>query len=302
MSATATASRTARGRSLRDRLRRYGFDRSLLLAVPAGAVIGLLFVYPFLYGLGLSFQPLEGGLLANYATFFNDAYQRSTIWKTLRLALPAALLNVAVSVPIGHKLRRPLPFKRVITTLLIVPVTLGTVLVAEGIIRYLGPNGWFNQALMALGLIDAPLSLTNNYAGVFASLIITGFPLALLIILGHASGIDPDLERAAATLGAGPTQRFRKVTFPLMLPGISIAFVLAFVAAFSVFPSAVLVGNPSGSTRVISIAAYEAAFERFDYPMASTIAMIMAAVGLAIIGFIFGVRSRLYRGSTGGKG
>jgi putative spermidine/putrescine transport system permease protein len=291
-------------RPLAARLAVHGVDRVVLLALPAAAVIGLLFIYPFLYGLGLSFQPRQGGgVLANYLAFFSDGYERSTISKTLRLALPAALLNVAVSVPIAHKLRHPLRGKRLLTTVLILPVTLGTVLVAQGLIRYFGPGGWFNQALVALGLVDAPLSLTNNYIGVFASLIITGFPLALLLILGHASGIDPDTERAAATLGAGPTRRFWTVSFPLMLPGISIAFVLAFVAAFAVFPSAVMVGNPSGSTRVISIAAYQAAFERFDYSMASTIAMIMAAVELVVIGAVLGARSRLYRGATsGGKG
>jgi putative spermidine/putrescine transport system permease protein len=290
--------------SWRDRLALLGIDRVVLLALPAVAVIGLLFIYPFLYGFGLSFQPRAGGgMLANYQAFFSDPYQSSTIWKTLRLALPAALLNVAVSVPIAHKMRGPLRFKRSITTALILPVTLGTVLVAQGLIRYFGPSGWFNQALVATGLVDDPLRLTNNYIGVFASLVITGFPLALLIVLGHASGIDPDLEKAAATLGAGPTERFWKVTFPLMLPGVTIAFVLAFVAAFAVFPSAVMVGNPSGETRVISIAAYQAAYEQFDYSLASTIAMVMAAVELVVIGVVLGLRSRLYRGATtGGKG
>jgi ABC-type sugar transport system permease subunit len=52
-------------------------------------------------------------------------------------------------------------------------------------------------------------------------------------------------------------------------------FCLAFVQAFSVFPSAVLLGSPAGPTRVISIAAYEAAFEQYDYSLASAIAMIM---------------------------
>ena len=52
-------------------------------------------------------------------------------------------------------------------------------------------------------------------------------------------------------------------------------FCLAFVQAFSVFPSAVLLGSPAGPTRVISIAAYEAAFEQYDYSLASAIAMII---------------------------
>lgn len=291
-------------RPLRERLAERGIDRVLWLVLPAAALLGMLFVYPFVYGLGLSVQPNEGApVIGNYVRFFSDDFERSTIWKTLVLAIPAAVVNVGISIPIAYKMRGPVRNKRLITTLLVMPATLGTVLVAEGLIRYFGPIGWFNQFLMAIGLIDGPLRLTHNYVGVMASLIITGFPLSLLLVLGHASGIDPDLERAAATLGAGPSERFRRVVLPLMLPGITIAFILAFVAAFSVFPSAVMVGNPAGETRVISIAAYQAAFERFDYPMASAIAMIMAAVQFAIVAFVFLLRGQLYRGSTsGGKG
>lgn len=291
-------------RPLRERLAERGIDRVLWLVLPAAALLGMLFVYPFVYGLGLSVQPNEGApVIGNYVRFFSDDFERSTIWKTLVLAIPAAVVNVGISIPIAYKMRGPVRNKRLITALLVMPATLGTVLVAEGLIRYFGPIGWFNQFLMAIGLIDGPLRLTHNYVGVMASLIITGFPLSLLLVLGHASGIDPDLERAAATLGAGPSERFRRVVLPLMLPGITIAFILAFVAAFSVFPSAVMVGNPAGETRVISIAAYQAAFERFDYPMASAIAMIMAAVQFAIVASVFLLRGRLYRGSTsGGKG
>lgn len=288
-------------RSLRDRLAERGIDRVLWLLLPAAALLGMLFVYPFIYGLGLSVQPNEGApVIGNYVRFFANDFERSTIWKTLALAIPAAVVNVGISIPIAYKMRGPFRHKRLITALLVMPATLGTVLVAEGLIRYFGPIGWFNQLMLAIGIIDRPLQLTHNYIGVMASLIITGLPLSLLLVIGHASGIDPDLERAAATLGAGPTERFRRVVLPLMLPGITIAFVLAFVAAFSVFPSAVMVGNPSGETRVLSIAAYQAAFERYDYPMASAIAMIMAAVQFAIVAFVFLIRGRLYRGSTSG--
>ena len=57
--------------------------------------------------------------------------------------------------------------------------------------------------------------------------------------------------------------------------GLAINFCLSFVQTFSVFPSAVLLGAPAGPTRVISIAAYQAAYEQYDYSMASAIAMIM---------------------------
>jgi putative spermidine/putrescine transport system permease protein len=67
----------------------------------------------------------------------------------------------------------------------------------------------------------------------------------------------------------------------LLAPGLAMCFCLAFVQAFSVFLSAVLLGSPAGPTRVISIAAYEAAFEQYDYSLASAIAMIMVSCNLS---------------------
>ena len=75
----------------RRRWRARAFDRALLLVVPAAAFMLLLFVYPFLYGLALSFKPKEGGALANYQHFFTTDNLWPTIWTTLRLALPATL-------------------------------------------------------------------------------------------------------------------------------------------------------------------------------------------------------------------
>ncbi|KAB2349637.1 ABC transporter permease [Actinomadura rudentiformis] len=289
---------------LRHRLAERGVDRVLLLLVPALLVVILLFLYPMMYGVGLSLQPQKGGgMLANYRAFFDDPYQRDTIWKTLRLALPAALINVGVSVPIAYRLRGRFRGRRALTAILVLPVTLGTVLVADGLLRYLGPKGWFNRILLDLGLVDQPVRLIYNYWGVLFSLIITGFPFAFLLVLAYMSGIDPTLERAAATLGAGPWQRMRRILLPLLAPGLATTFVLAFVLAFSVFPSANLVGEPADETRVMAIAAYQSAFEKYDYSMASTIAVLMGAFELLVISVTLLVRGRLYTGpSAGGKG
>jgi putative spermidine/putrescine transport system permease protein len=297
MTATTTATP-----ALRHRLAERGVDRLLLLLVPGTVFILLLFLYPFLYGLQLSFQPASGGPLANYERFFTDAYLRDTIWITLRLGLPAALFNVLASIPIAYRMRGKFRGKRLITTILVVPITLGTVLTAEGLIEYLSPVGWFNKILLGLGLADEPVRLVHNYWGVLFSLIITGFPFAFLLTLSYLSGIDPSLERAAATLGASPRQRFRHITMPLLAPGLAVTFCLSFVLAFSVFPSAIMVGAPQGETHVISIAAYDTAFRDFDYSMGAAVAMIMALVMLLVIGLVLLWRTSLYRGSTGGKG
>ncbi|GGT84976.1 ABC transporter permease [Actinomadura citrea] len=296
--------RMPRRGGLRHRLAERGVDRVLLLLAPAVLVVALLFLYPMMYGMGLSLQPKDGGgPFGNYAAFFRDSYQRGTIGKTLRLALPAALINVGASVPIAYRLRGRFRGRRPLTALLVLPVTLGTVLVADGLLRYLGPKGWFNRVLLDLGVVDEPVRLVYNYWGVLFSLLITGFPFAFLLVLAYMSGIDPTLERAAATLGAGPWQRMRRIVLPLLAPGLATTFVLAFVLAFSVFPSANLVGEPAGETRVMAIAAYQAAFEKYDYSMASTIAVLMGVFELLVIAVTLLLRGRLYTGpASGGKG
>src|SRR5262249_53186918 len=153
-------------------------------------------------------------------------------------------------------------------------------LVAEGLLNYLGPQGWLNRTLMTLGFIGAPVRLVHNYWGVLLSLVITGFPFTFLLTLSYVTGIDPALEQAAAVHGADARARFRRILLPLLAPGLAITFCLSFVQAFSVFPSAVLLGAPAGPTRVISIAAYEAAFEQYDQSLAAAIAMIMGLVQL----------------------
>jgi putative spermidine/putrescine transport system permease protein len=279
-----------------------GFDAAPLLFVPAALVVIALFLYPFAYGLVLSLTPAKGDMLANYARFFAEPRFWETIETTLWIALPASLINVGAAIPIAFAMRRPAWYQRLLTTLLVVPVTLGTVLVAEGLLTYLGPQGWFNRLLLDLHLVATPVRLTHNYWGVLLSLIITGFPFAFLLILSYLTGIDPALARAAATLGARPAAQFRHIYLPLLAPGLAITFCLVFVQAFSVFPSAVLLGAPAGPTRVISIAAYQSAFEDYDYAMASAVAMIMGGVQLVIVAAVLAARGLFYRGpAVGGK-
>lgn len=283
------------GPNLQQRLRARGFDGVTMLVLPCVFAVLALFVYPFLYGLWLSFQPKTGGHLGNYVKFFSDPFLYRTIQTTLVLSVPVTILNLLLAVPIAFRVRL-MKHQRILTTILVLPITLGTVLVAEGMLFYFGPQGWFTRVMMALGIISHAPSIVHGYWGVFLSLLITGFPFTFLLTLSYVTGIEPALEQAAATLGAGPTARFREIFLPLLLPGLAITFCLSFVQAYSVLPSAILVGDPANTTRVISIAAYQAATEDYDYPLASAIAMIMGAVQLVVVVLVLGARSLVYRG------
>ncbi|CAB5039805.1 MAG: ABC transporter permease subunit [Actinobacteria bacterium] len=290
--------------NLKSWLAEHGIDRLLFLVIPAFLAMLTFFIYPTIYGTYLSFHPMDkSGALGNYRSFFGDPYMRDSIWNTFRIALPVSVINVFAAIPLAVRLRHRVRGKRTINTLLVIPMSLGTVLIAEGLSAYLAPNGWLNRTLLATGIINQPLQLLHNFWGVMISLLITGFPFAFLLTLSYISGINPKMEEAASTLGATPWQRFRYITFPLLTPGLAITFCLNFVLAFSVFPSANLLGNPAGDSHVLAVAAAQAISSKYDYSMASAISVITGVLELAVVAIVLIMRSRLYSGSTsGGKG
>ena len=298
MSAPAAPHEAAESAPLARRSRR-GLDPTLLLIAPAALCVLGLFVYPFVYGLALSFQPYgdneANGPLGSYLAFFGDPRERLSIWNTLRLAVPATFIDVAVALPLAYRLRRPVPGQRALGALFVIPMTLGTVLIAEGMLQFFGPAGWVNKSLLAVGLVHEPMRFLHNYLGTLISLLISDFPAVFLLLLGYAAGIDPALDKAARVLGASWWQRTRRVTLPMMAPGIAVAAALSFVATFSVFPSAVLVGNPAGETRVIAFAAWQAAYERFDYSEGSAIAIVMGVIELGLVAAALSLRAGGYR-------
>ena len=165
-----------------------------------------MFVYPFLYGIYLSVHPLkaDGLSLANYIAFFTDEYQYKTVGITFRLAVPNTIVVVAISLLFAYNMRRGIWLERTITTILVLPISLGVILLSQGILGFYGGKGWFNQFLLGLGLLEEPLILTHNFTGVMLSLFMQQFPFCFLMLLGYISGIDPSIENSARTLGANP--------------------------------------------------------------------------------------------------
>lgn len=288
--------------SLTRSRRRRGVDGVLVAMIPAVAILAILFIYPFFYGVAISFQPLDGGgALENYRNFFGDSYQRQTIWYTVRLALPAALISLVIGVPLAYRMRRDFRGKRLVTLIFLLPVTFGSVLMAEGMTQIFSPRGWINLILGLIGI--EPVRFLFSYQASLIALILSITPFTLLLMVGFFGGIDPSLEDAAATLGASRAARFWRISLPLVVPGLVTTLSLALVEAFAVFPSAVLIGQPDAATHVLSIPIYQQASQKFDYASASAIAMVLVVVELVVLGLLAAVRVRLYRGpASGGKG
>jgi putative spermidine/putrescine transport system permease protein len=280
---------------------------AILLSLPAVLLVLGLFFYPLLNGLTTSLHPTQNSTvlsLTNYMQFFRDPDQVAIIWTTFKVALPVTLFSVLVSIPLAYVMRGGIRFERLLTIILILPITLGNVLVAQSMLDYFSPTGWFNRVLLWAHIIPHPLLLLHHWIAVEIALFVQGFPFTFLLILGYMSAINPDLDRASRMLGAKARQTFWRVVLPLSLPGIAVAFCLNFVANFSVFPSANLVGEPSHETRVLAIAAYETAFTNYNIPLGTAIALIMGAIELVVIALVLWLQAKTARGATisGGKG
>lgn len=275
------------------------------LLLPAAVFLLAVFVYPFLYALGLSLTEKGSGVLsfANYFRFFQDSVELKTVWNTLKISIPVTVLSIVLAVPIAYHMRFGVKNEKMVSFFLRIPMTLGVVLIAEGMMTFMGRNGWLMLLLEKLGLITTRTGLIHNYWGVVISLFIQSFPMGLTILIGYVRGIHPSLESASRMLGASQTQTFWKVQFPLMMPGILIAFCLNFTSNFSVFTSALMLGQPTSTTRVMAYSAYITAYEYFNYNYSSTICIMMVLIQFLILGLVFALRNKLYKGASSvGKG
>jgi putative spermidine/putrescine transport system permease protein len=113
-------------------------------------------------------------------------------------------------------------------------------------------RGVVNTALMAWGVIDAPLPLVRNELGVVIGMVHYMVPYATLPLYANMQGIDPRLADASRSLGAGPLTTFLRIFLPLSLPGIAAAGVLVFIFSLGFFVTPALLGGG----RVVMIAEY----------------------------------------------
>ena len=145
---------------------------AIVCLLPSLLYIIVMFVYPFLYGVYASLQPLKGEAwsIKNYVSFFTDPYQYTTIKTTFALALPNSVVVVLLALFFAYGMRRGIWMERTITTILVLPISLGVIFLSEGILGFYGTNGWLNQMLLGADIIKEPLELTHNFIGVILSL------------------------------------------------------------------------------------------------------------------------------------
>ncbi|MCA1370607.1 MULTISPECIES: carbohydrate ABC transporter permease [Sinorhizobium/Ensifer group] len=260
-----------------------------LFIIPTILFLIVFNIFPLIYSLGYSFTDFRASTnapatfvgLQNYRELLNDPF----IWANFAITAKYVIVSVTGQVVVGFGtamlLNREIPFKGLITTLLLLPMMLSMAVVglfwkllydpSFGIINYalgLGSFEWLANPDMALYAV----AITDIWMW---------SPFVMLLSLAGLSAVPRHLYEAAAIDRAGPFYTFFRITLPLVAPILMIAIIFRTMEAFKTFDLAyILTSQPT--TEVISIRLYKMAFQEWQTGRSCALAYIVLIMVLAI--------------------
>lgn len=241
-----------------------------------GPTLGLTLLYLSLIVLiplaAMVWKTTDLGLLE----FFDKAFSPRALASykvSFGCALFAALINVPTGLLVAWVLvRYNFPGKRLFDALIDLPFALPTAVAGISLTTLYAENGWIGSLLVPLGIKVAYTPL-----GITLAMIFIGLPFVVRSIQPVLEDLDPDLEEAAATLGAGRWTAVRRVVLPLLLPSVVTGFSLAFARAVGEYGSIVFIaGNMPMKTEIAPLLIITQ-LEQFHYASATAIGVVMLA-------------------------
>ena len=202
-------------------------------------------------------------------------------WQAVRLSIRVSAVATLASLPLGlfvaYALARwRFPGKQVVNGLVHLPLILPPVVTGYLLLLAFGPQGPAGQVLSALGV---PVAF--RWTGAALAAAVMAFPLMVRAIRLSIEAVDPKLEQAASTLGAGKAWIFATITLPMILPGVLAGAILAFAKAMGEFGATItFVSNIPGQTQTVPSAIY--AFLQVPGGEASALRLVAVSVVIAM--------------------
>ena len=301
-----------RGSRGRGTLRRREARAGLTLISPTVVIVLTLVVLPILWTVVLSFQHVRliqlrtAGLLGDYTlSNFSQVLMSPGFWSSLRTTLIYSVCGTAASIGLGLvaalALRRSFKGRTLIRASLLLPYVApvvaatfvwGVMLNPQfGIVNEVGTNllGWdepipfLSQRTSEVSLFGLTIPVPTALLTVIVFEMWRSFPFAFLFLTARLQAVPDTLDEAARVDGATPTQVFRHITVPQLLPTIAVLALLRFIWTFNNFDDIYLLTGGGAGTEVISVRVFNYLVSRGDIGAASAQALVLAMVLLVLV-------------------
>jgi putrescine transport system permease protein len=220
---------------------------------------------------------LAGLSAENYKTLFSDTLYAWSYLKSLQVAAISTAILLLIAYPVAYALARvPRRWQGLLVLLVVLPFWTSFLIRVYAWVNILQHDGLLNQALIALRIVDAPVTWLSTDTAVYIGIVYSYFPFMALPLFAALEKMDNTLLEAAADLGSPPWRTFFQVTVPLSLPGIVAGSLLCFIPIVGEFVIPDLLG--SSSTAMIGQTLWMEFFGNRDWPVASALAVVLLAI------------------------
>jgi len=255
-----------------------------LLLLPATLFLGVFFLYPFLLVAWEAFTQEGAFTLQHFATMAGHWKFPTAFWNTMLLALAVVPVQLALALLMATLVTRMTTGRDVFLYIFTIP--LGISDLAAGIIwlAIFEQTGFLNTLLAGVGVIDQPATWLGyqNKGMIFLAVVLAEVWRAtaiMLVILVAGMGLIPkEYGEAAEVFGAGPWQRFVRVTLPLLRPSLQTALILRTILAFEVFAVVAALGGTN--LPVLMGETFVWQFDLQDRSVAAAYAMVILAISI----------------------
>lgn len=255
-------------------------DPGLLMAPLMGLLL-IIFFLPIAWFLFQAINESDQTVLEQIKRVALSPDITYVIWNTNWIALIVTLSTLLLAYPIAYTLAHSRKFTfTLIIICVIVPYFTSVVVRTYSWMVILGRNGLLNQALLELGLIQEPLGLMYNRLGVIIGMVYVLLPYLVLTLFSAMKGIDTNLLRAAHSMGASPFYAFRRIYFPLSLPGLISGCLIVFILAIGFFITPALMGGPEDV--MIAMLIQREIELNLNWPLAAMLSLALLAVTLVL--------------------
>ena len=293
------------------RRRRRRVNGYLFFLLPGVIIVLSLTLFPALYGIYISLTNLNLGYVGskfvgieNYIRFFTWADLGLVTRNTAVFVGSVVVLQACLGLAVAVLLNQRLIGRQVLRSVTILPWVLPSVVVGLVFAQIFGGSrlGIANYVLSLVGIPQ--MTWLSNPALAMTILIAVstwrGIPFSVVMLLGGLQTLPRDVFEAAAIDGAGPWQRFRYMTLPMLRPIILITIIMATGGSLNSLdiPLALTGGGPGNATELISISLYKQSFFNLDISYGATIGTMMLVANLVLI-VLYIVALRPSRGANG---